>query len=462
MLETARPVEVPATRMLAEFSSQLRWEQIPPDVIAHSKLCVLDAIGCCLFGSTLPWTLILTDTIVEQGGKPDASIWGTGHLTSVAQAAMVNCAAGHSFELDDLHTAALIHATTLCVPVAMAFSERDGASGKEFLLACIAGFEVGLRVGNGGTHGLFHRGFHPQGASGVFAAAGTAARMLRFDADKTQHTLGIAASMASGLMAAQEGAMVKRLNSGHAGYAGAMAALLASRGYTGILNAIEAPYGGFLAAYSDEPEQELVVRGLGLQWETLAIGFKAFPTVSCIHGPLKILREIMTQRNLQAKDIARIDVACGTFSYRHTVWPYRASGLTEAQMNLYYGLSTMAVEGEVFVDQFSDDRLSKPEILNFSKRIFVEIDPVIDALGPACRDAVRVTVTTSDGQRITREKKWRPGSPEDPMTIEDLKSKFLRLADGRWPAAKSHRLIELIEDLDALPSIEIIAECLRP
>ena len=448
--------------MLAEFSSQLRWEQIPPDVIAHAKLCVLDAIGCCLFGSTLPWTLILTDTIVEQGGKPDASIWGTGHLTSVAQAAMVNCAAGHSFELDDLHTAALIHATTLCVPVAMAFSERDGASGKEFLLACIAGFEVGLRVGIGGTHGLFHRGFHPQGASGVFAAAGTAARMLRFDADKTQHTLGIAASMASGLMAAQEGAMVKRLNSGHAGYAGAMAALLASRGYTGILNAIEAPYGGFLAAYSDEPEQELVVRGLGLQWETLAIGFKAFPTVSCIHGPLKILREIMTQRNLQAKDIARIDVACGTFSYRHTVWPYRASGLTEAQMNLYYGLSTMAVEGEVFVDQFSDDRLSKPEILNFSKRIFVEIDPVIDALGPACRDAVRVTVTTSDGQRITREKKWRPGSPEDPMTIEDLKSKFLRLADGRRPAAKSHRLIELIEDLDALPSIEIIAECLRP
>jgi 2-methylcitrate dehydratase PrpD len=462
MLETTRPVEVPATRMLAEFSSQLRWEQIPPDVIAHAKLCVLDAIGCCLFGSTLPWTMILTDTIVEQGGKPDASIWGTGHLTSVAQAAMVNCAAGHSFELDDLHTAALIHATTLCVPVAMAFSERDGASGKEFLLACIAGFEVGLRVGIGGTHGLFHRGFHPQGASGVFAAAGTAARMLRFDADKTQHTLGIAASMASGLMAAQEGAMVKRLNSGHAGYAGAMAALLASRGYTGILNAIEAPYGGFLAAYSDEPEQELVVRGLGLQWETLAIGFKAFPTVSCIHGPLKILREIMTQRNLQAKDIARIDVACGTFSYRHTVWPYRASGLTEAQMNLYYGLSTMAVEGEVFVDQFSDDRLSKPEILNFSKRIFVEIDPVIDALGPACRDAVRATVTTSDGQRITREKKWRPGSPEDPMTIEDLKSKFLRLADGRWPAAKSHRLIELIEDLDALPSIEIIAECLRP
>jgi 2-methylcitrate dehydratase PrpD len=461
MLEATRPIEIPATRTLAEFGSQLQWEQIPSEVIAHAKLCVLDAIGCCLFGSTLPWTKILTDTIVEQGGKPDASIWGTGHLTSVAQAAMVNCAAGHSFELDDLHTAALIHATTLSVPVGMAFSERDGASGREFLLACIAGFEIGLRVGIAGTHGLFHRGFHPQGASGVFAAAGTAARMLRFGADKTQHTLGIAASMASGLMAAQEGAMVKRLNSGHAGYAGAMAALLASGGYTGILNAIEAPYGGFLATYSDDPEQELVVRGLGSQWETLAIGFKAFPTVSCIHGPLKILREIMTERNLQAKDIARIDVACGTFSYRHTVWPYQASGLTEAQMNLYYGLSTMAVEGKVFVDQFSNDRLSNPEIIEFSKRIFVEIDPTIDALGPACRDAVRVTVATSDGQNVTREKRWRPGSPEDPMTPDDLKSKFLRLADGRWPAEKSYRLIALIEELDALPSIAAIAECLR-
>lgn len=451
----------PATEALARFAAELAWPAVPEAVVTHAKLCILDAIGCCLFGSGLPTTRLLVETILEQGGAAQASVWGTPHRTSVTQAALANCAAGHSFELDDLHTAALIHATTLSVPVALAFAERDGANGRDVLLACIAGFETGLRVGMAGTHGLFNRGFHPQGTTGVFPAAATAARMLRLDAAGTQHALGIAASLASGLMAAQEGAMTKRLHSGHAGQSGALAALLAQRGYTGIGDAIEAPYGGFLQAYSDAPARERLLDRLGERWETLAIGFKAFPTVSCIHGPLVMLREIRLAQQLTAHDIARIEVACSSFTFKHTVWPYKANGLTEAQMNLYFGLSAMALDGEVFVDQFRPERLADPRILDLAGRITVAVDPAIDALGPPSRDKARITVETRAGARFTAERDWRPGSPEDPMSAAEIRGKLRRLAAGRWPEDRTERLIDLVDRLEDLDDVAPVIAQLR-
>jgi len=444
----------PATQILAAFGANLTWDVVPPEVMDHAKTCILDAIGVSLFGSTLTWSRILVDTIQEEASEPQATIWGTSHRVSVSRAALANCAAGHSFELDDLHTAALIHATTLAVPVAMAFAEHRGGSGRDFLLACISGFEVGLRVGIAGTHELFHRGFHPQGTTGVFSAAVAGARMLGLDALRTQHALAISGSMASGLMAAQEGAMAKRLQSGHAGQSGAFAAQLARRGYTGVLNAIEAPYGGFLHCYATLSAQDRLIEGLGSKWETLAIGFKPYPTVSCVQGPLHILKEMMQSRNLGAEDIEHIVVECSTFTYKHTVWPYRASGLVEAQMNMFYCVATMALAGEVFVDQFTEQTIADPRILEFTKRIEVRIAADIDARGPAHRDAVRLALRTRKGDVLSAEKEWRPGSPEDPMSKEEITAKFRRLAANRWPEAKTEEIIATVDRLEELPSLD--------
>lgn len=461
MSQDALSQNPPATRLLAEFASQLGFDAIPAPVIAHAKTCILDALGVSLFGSTLPWSRILVETILEEPSTPQATIWGTPHKVSVSRASLANCAAGHSFELDDLHTNALIHATTLSVPVALALAEHEGGSGRDFLTACVAGFEVGLRVGIAGTHELFHRGFHPQGTSGVFAASAAAGRMMRLDALQMQHALAISGSMASGLMAAQEGAMAKRLQSGHAGQSGAFAAQLARRKYTGVTNAIEAPYGGFLHCYATLSAQEKLTAGLGSTWETANIGFKPYPTVSCVQGPLHLLRDLMRSRGLKADDIARIVVDCSTFTYKHTVWPYRASGLVEAQMNMYYTLATMALSGEVFVDQFTEDLIADPKIMDFTKRIEVRIAPDLDARGPAQRDAVRLTLKTRSGEELCVAKDWRPGSPEDPMSRDDLEAKFRRLSQGRWPAEKVQALLDAVERLETLPELSSIFDNLR-
>ena len=205
----------PATAELGAFAANLRFEQLPQAVIDHAKRCVLDALGCALFGNTLAWTGMVADMAMAEEARGRARIWGTSSRTSAALAALVNATGGHGFELDDLHTAGLLHVSTLSVPAAIALAEaRPAISGVEFLTAVVAGFEVGLRVGMAATHSLFHRGWHPQGNAGAFAAAATAARLLRLSAHSAQHALGLAASQAAGLMAAQEGAMAKRLHGG--------------------------------------------------------------------------------------------------------------------------------------------------------------------------------------------------------------------------------------------------------
>ncbi len=443
-----------ATEELGAFAAGLRFADLPAAVVGHARLCVLDALGCCLHGNSLPWTRTLAEMAMAEEARPEAAIWGTGQRTSAALAGLVNGTGGHGFELDDLHTAGLLHAGTLAVPAALALAEaRGGVSGRDLIAAVVAGCEVGLRVGMAGTHSLFHRGWHPQGTSGGFAAAAAAARVIGLDAAASQHALGLAASQAAGLMAAQEGAMAKRLHGGRAVQSGIYAALLAERGFTGIANAIEAPYGGFLSSFTDSAAPELLTAGLGETWETLNIGFKPNPTVSCVQGPIKALRGLMAQHGIAADDIARIDVACSTFTHRHTVWDYRAEGVTEAQMNMAYALSVTALDGDAFVEQYSPARVAAPDVMAFAPRVHVTADPAIDAEGPPLRDHIRLTLTTGAGAVHEAELRYRPGSPEDPMSADDLRGKFMRLCGLTAAAGQAAAIADLVARLDDLDDI---------
>ena len=387
-----------ATRKLAEFTTLLKYEALPSEVVEHTKLLALDAIGCCLYGSTLPWTRKLIDMIREEGGSPRAAVFGAGFRTSVSQAVLANSTAGHAFESDDMHKASLFHPGSICLPVALACAEAEGSrTGRDVITGMVAGYEVGTRVGMAGTMGLFFRGWHPQGTSGTFVSGATAARMLNLDADQTQDAIGIAATQASGLMSAQEGAMVKRMHSGRAAQSGVYGALLARRGFTGIKNVVEADFGGFLTTMSATVDAEKITKGLGQEWETMIVGFKPFSSVASIHSALDALRQIMQQNKLTAEDIAKVHVGLSTMTHVHCAWEYKAQGVTAAQMNLFFGLAAIATDGDAFVNQYREDRLRDARILKFIKRIEAVADKEIDDMGPLFRHASRVTVTTRDG-----------------------------------------------------------------
>lgn len=444
------PLLADATRDLASFGANLRFEAIPREVIERIKLSILDSIACCIFGATLPWTRKVARLAMLERACPTASIWGTGEKTSVTLAVLVNSTAGHAFELDDIHKESIVHAGSIATPVALALAEQRDMSGADVITAMVAGYEIGHRVGNAATMSLFFRGFHPQGTSGAFVAVATAAHAIGLKAEQYQHALGIAGSQAGGLMAAQEGAMVKRFHSGRAAQSGVYSALLAADGFTGILDVLEAPYGGYLSTYSDEPNPERLTAGLGTTWETLNVGYKPHASVTSIHTALDALAAIMREEKLAASDIVSVETGLSPMTHVHCAWEYKAQSVTAAQMNLYFGLAVIALDGVAFTDQYREERLRDPRILEFIGRVTAYVDSEIEAMGAAFRHAARVKVTTRSGKTTEKLVLHRRGSPEDPLKPADIEYKFRHILRSCIPEERMTRILALVRDLEKL------------
>jgi 2-methylcitrate dehydratase PrpD len=445
------PLLKDATRDLARFGARLRYEDLPKEVVQRVKLCVLDHIGCALYGATLPWTRKVAALALAEGARETASLAGMGKKTSASLAALVNGTAGHAFELDDIHKESIVHMGSLATPVALALAEARGAGVRDVITAMTAGYEIGARVGNAATMSLFFRGFHPQGTSGVFASTATAARMLNLDESRYQHALGMAGSQAGGLMAAQEGAMVKRFHSGRAAQSGVYAAELAAMDFTGVPDVLEAAYGGYLSCYSDKPDPSRLTAGLGSTWETLNVGFKPHASVTSIHTALDGLAGIMAENKLTAGDVASVMAGLSPMTHVHCAWEYKAQGVTAAQMNLYYGFAVIALDGVAFTEQYQESRLKDPKILDFITRISATVDPEIEQMGAAFRHAARIKVRARDGREFEKLLLHRRGSPELPLKPEEIEHKFRQVVGPCVSKANADAIVKLVaklEDLD--------------
>jgi 2-methylcitrate dehydratase PrpD len=459
MSSSLPPLLPHATRDLARFAARTRFDDIPAAVIDKVKLSVLDGLGVCLHGSTLPWTQKVRDVVLADGGKPLASVWNSGARVGLSGAVLVNSTAGHAFEMDDIHKESILHPNSLSVPTALALAEADSSlTGRDIAAAVAMGAEIGARIGNAATMALFLNGFHPQGTSGAFVAAVTAGHLLKLTPEQMQHAIGIAGSLGAGLMAAQEGAMVKRLHAGRAAQGGLTAALLAKKDFTGITDVVEAGYGGFLSAIARTPNPARLLDGLGRDWEAAKVGFKMYPNVTSIHAALDAMRDA----KVAAQDIQSIEIGCSHMTFVHTAWDYKPAGVTAAQMNMFYGIAVMALRGDVAAPDYTEDRIADPEMLAFIPRIKVFVDDDLEAMGAAFRHAARVIVRTTDGRTIRREVLHRRGSPENAVTREDVERKFAANLTGILPAAEIDRLKNLALSLDTLPNAGEIVNILLP
>lgn len=458
------PLLPDATRDLARFGAALKYADLSREVVARIKSSILDSLGCCLFGATLPWTRKVASLAEREGARPVASLIGLGGRTSPSLASLVNGTSGHAFELDDIHKESIVHAGSIATPVALALAEQQGnATGRDVITSMVAGYEIGHRVGSAATMSLFFRGFHPQGTSGTFVAAATAARMLNLDATRFQHALGMAGSQAGGLMAAQEGAMVKRFHSGRAAQSGVYAAELARDGFTGIVDVLEAPYGGYLSSYSDEPNPVRLTEGLGMTWETLAVGYKPHASVTSIHSALDGLKEVMQDNGVVADDIAKLEVGLSPMTHVHCAWEYKAQGVTAAQMNLFYGLAVIALDGAAFTEQFRESRLNDPRVLDFIGRVTAHVDPEIEAMGPAFRHASRLRLTTRDGRQLEKLSLHRRGSPENPIPPEEIVHKFRNIVAPCMSREDAEAIIALVDRFETLVDLsELIRRIAAP
>src|SRR5712691_778816 len=442
------------TRRLAEFVAQLGYEQIPSEVRERIKLLILDALGCGVYGARLQWCRILQDTFGDLDQTRTTSIWGTAERLSSTNAALVNGTQVQGFELDDVHRVGVLHVGAVTLPALIAVAESHAElSGREFLTAAVAGYEVGPRVGKCMGQEHIGQGWHSGATLGVFSAAAGAARGLQLSAQETVHALGIAGTQACGLMAAQYGAMVKRMHAGRASQSGLYGALLAEAGFTGITDVFESEYGGFCTTFSrshDRFKLAELTSGLGERFETMGIALKFYSCVGSNHTSLDAIRTIEARRPFKPEEIAKIVVHGSQATVDHVGWPYRPQSLTSAQMNLPFCIATLLAEGDVFVDQFSDAVVADPRRMALAAKVEVVHDPAITARGAKLRHMVRVEVHFTDGTRARETVEAPRGSEQKFASEADVVEKFRKLARRTCGDGAAERIGELVFGCDKL------------
>jgi aconitate decarboxylase len=454
----------PYTRGIAQFVSGLTYDKIPEEVRHRNKLLMLDSLGCALYGADLEWSRILQDKLEKIDTTRQCSIWGTKKKLSAPHAALVNGTQVQGFELDDVHRAGVLHVGAVVLPSLISITEmKPGMSGKEFLTAAVAGYEIGPRVGlcMGPSH--IASGWHSGATLGVFSSAAGAARGLKLDVDKTVHALGIAGTQAAGLMAAQFGAMVKRMHAGRSSQSGLYGALFAEAGFTGILNVLESEYGGFCTTMSQSTDKfnlKELTAGLGEVWQTMGIALKFYACVGTNHTTLDALRDMRRERPFTHNDVKKVVVHGSEVTVHHVGWPYEPQGLTSAQLNMPYCIAAWLIENDCFVDQFTEAMVADPQRIALSKKVEVIHDPAITALGAKLRHKVHVELHLNDGTVMKRTVEAARGSEKHFASDAEIIEKFEKLAVKALPKARVGELRDAVMGIEKLPDATVLSKLL--
>ncbi len=476
-LERAKKVDAPAregaaasasgnpyTEGIAAFVSGLRYARIPEEVVDRIKLLILDSLGCALYSVDLEWSRILMRTLQQLDSSKSCGVWGTSLRLSAPHAALVNGTLVHGFELDDIHRLGVMHVGAVTLPSLLAVAEiRPGMSGRDFLTAAVAGYEIGPRVGRCMGEEHIGQGWHSAATVGVFSSAAAAAAALQLSKEQTVHALGIAGTQSAGLMAAQYGSMVLRMHTGRAAQSGLYGGLLAANGFTGIENVFESDYGGFCTTFSrshDRFNLAELTSGLGARFETMQVSLKFYSCVSSNHTTLDAIRAIRARRPFSVDEVDHVVVHGSQVTVDHVGWKYRPAGISAAQLNLPFCVATLLVDGNVFVDQFTALKIVDPVRIALADNVKVVADPDIVARGSEFRQMVRVEVFLKDGTVLTETVETPRGSERSFASKADVVEKFENLAGHVIPTGQVSAIRDAVLNLETLPDSSRLAHLL--
>jgi 2-methylcitrate dehydratase PrpD len=443
------------TLALAEWIAAVGPREVPPDRLDQARLWMLDGLGCALFGHATEWGGIACRLALRSPGP--ARLLGRRESVDPPAAALANGVLVHSFDFDEYHPGAKLHATAAVLPAALAAAERADASGADLLLAYLVGVETAVRVAlAAGPNASRLRGWHLTGTCGAFGAAAACARLLGLTERQTAWALGLAGTQASGLWAFNaDGAMSKRLHPGRAAQAGLLAAELAALGFSGPTSILEAEDGGFWRATSDAPEPERATRELGRAWECASIALKPYPCCATAHSSVDAALELY-RRGVRGSEVRRVRVLQSRVGLVQTGLPYVPSTVLQAQMSLRYCVAAALTDGRLGVAQFAPDRIADPRLADLAARVDVAVDAELDRLYPESRPGV-VEVERLDGGRLGARVDEPRGSPARPLTRDEAVAKFREQARTALADAGVERLLRAVDGVAGLRAVELAA-----
>jgi 2-methylcitrate dehydratase PrpD len=378
-----------------------------------------------------------------------------GRKATMRAAALINGAAAHTTEVDDIFRDGIYHPGAPTIPAALALAQARGASGVQFLRAVIVGYEISTRIGAamGRAH---YRYWHNTGTIGCFGACAAAAELLGLDAARFAHALATVTTFSAGLQQAfRMDSMSKPMHAGHAAEAGLIAALGAREGVTGSLDVIEgeAGYGramGYDGAAAT-PDWDKPLATLGRDFHITRMTFKNHTccghTFAAIDGALAL----QSKMGLAAQDIARVRV--GTYKAALDVAGYEEPRTAaEGRFSLKYVVATALTHGSVRFAAFEPPRLQDPATRDLMRRVEVAVDPQLDAAFPAQR-AARVAIEARDGRREEFLQPTRIGDPDAPLSDAQLEAKYLELAVPVMGEPRAKALLARLWRLESVPSL---------
>lgn len=435
--------ETQVTRALCAHLSSFKFDALPEKVVHAARRGVLDWIGCALAGCRHPTLDKLNQVLSQTSGNPAATVFGRNARLGVLDAPLANGQAGHVLDYDDTHMGGtVLHGSSPTLAAIFALADRDGATGKDFICAYVAGFEAGVRTGQAAPK-HHDGGWHLTGTLGTLAAGAAAGRLIGLDAMQMTHALGIAATQSAG-MQQNRGTMCKSFHAGKAASSGVLAALLAQQGFDSSEEILEGKK-GFCRIYSTVAQPERITDGLGVRWEIVNNGHKPYACGVVLHPPIDAMIELATRVAAPASAVEAVELRVHPHVINITGVVEPQTGL-QSKFSIYHSAAIAYIDRDAGIAQYTDQKALDPMVAALRRKVKVTTD---DALRT---DEAYATVIAG-GKRHEARVAHAGGTVDNPMSDEAMERKFRANAEPVIGATGASRVSELVWRLDAISDV---------
>lgn len=440
---------------IAGFVKDITFEKLPREAVEATKIPILDCLGVGVAGCSEPASRIIAKYLAECGGSSEAGLIGGGFKTSAGQAAWANATSAHILDYDDYFLP--YHPTVAILPAVVAIAEKYRRSGKDVILAYIAGFEVQAIIAAvmGRLH--YEHGWHSTSLLGSLGATAAVSKILGLDEDQLRMALGIAGSLAGGLRK-NFGSMTKSLHAGNAARNGVVAAMLARGGFTADKNILEGTM-GFMDVLGALPDASLAKAGndLGNRYyiSSIGISIKPYPSCAGTHWAIEAALDLKKELGDKINNITGIECITGP-EVPHILIHSRPTRALEGKFSIEYCIAVALLDGQAQLKQFTDERVQDQGVQQLLQKIRYSHPP---RMGKGLGDEpCEMRVTLKDGSTLIRKEKKPKGTPQNPITREEAMEKFTACVEGKFSVANIHKAIDQVFNLESVMDITGLME----
>jgi 2-methylcitrate dehydratase PrpD len=438
---------VPLRKSLSDFIHDTAFEKIPANVIHHAKLCLLDLIGVGIAGGRQHAASIVQGLIPAMGGCEEVTLWGSDRRLPLLTAALMNAVQAHAIDMDDGHRYANGHPGVVTIPAAVALSEKENLTGRQLIEAIVIGYELFIRLGSAINPDLLLRGFHTTATIGCFSSGAVAAKLLKLSRPQTENALSLSAIQGAGLLEVlHSGESGKSFQVGKAAQSGVLAGLLAQQGADGPESVFEGEK-GFFKAFAGKPcDIRSICKNLGKDFNLPSVYFKKHAACRHIHSALDAVADIVGKHAVAPEKIESIDIE--TYSIAKSLTGHIATADSElgAKFSTPIAIGLLLVFGQSDSAVYTKQYVSDPLVQSIAKKVTVHVNPERDKAYPGQRGA-RVTVNAGI-QSYTHEVIYPRGEPENPLSDDEMASKFEKNASTLYAMDRVNRIRGIILDVE--------------